>query len=71
MAPVIMSFTGTGETVREAVNEAQQNANTWLKKQVPETTTVKALQTNTLNEASQATGGIIYTHIITLMVNQE
>lgn len=71
MAPVIMSFTGTGETVREAVNEAQQHANTWLRKQVPDRMTLQALQTNTLNEASQSTGGIIYTHIITLLVNQE
>ncbi len=71
MAPVLMYCTGTSEPVHVAVKESQQNVNAWLKNQVPESTMLQHFQINTLNEASQATGGIMCTHTITRMVNQE
>ncbi len=70
MATSIVSFTGTAESVRVAVTEAQEAANAWLSEQTRRGYSVRLAQTNTLSEVNKATAGTVYTHVISLVVDE-
>lgn len=70
MSITIMTFTGTEDSVAAAVAEAQAAANGWLDSQGSQPVRVQGFQTDTIVEANKATGGMIYTHVITLLVDR-
>jgi hypothetical protein len=69
MASTIVAFTATDETLATAVQEATHAASAWLAEQRVASEQVRSLHASTITDVSRATGAMMYSHIVTLLVD--